>query len=93
MYEGVIVIDIWQLMGSIAASAFTLGFLDQLRITWKTRNVEGLSLLQWTVFAAASGIFSGYYTHLNQWLMVTVSVFGTLCCLIIITMILKFKRV
>jgi len=86
-------IDIWQMMGSIAALAFTVGFVDQLRITYRTRDVEGLSLLQWVVFTVASGMFSVYYIHLDQWLMVTVSVFGTLCCFTIIGMILKYRRV
>ena len=86
-------IDIWQMMGSLAALAFTIGFVDQLRITFKTRNVEGVSLLQWIVFAAASSTFTAYYAHLDQWVMVAVSVFGTLCCLSIIGMILRFRRV
>jgi len=85
-------IDTWQMMGSVAALAFTLGFLDQLRMTWKTRDVDGLSRLQWIVFAAASAMFAAYYSHLEQWLMVAVSVFGTLCCLAILAMIFKFRR-
>jgi len=91
--DGYVNIDIWQMMGSMAALAFTLGFLDQVRMTFKTCNVDGLSLLQWIVFAAASATFSGYYAHLDQWMMVAVSVFGTLCCLSIIGMIFRFRRV
>jgi len=86
-------IDIWQTMGSIAALAFTVGFVDQLRMTFKTRDVDGLSLLQWMVFAAASAIFTAYYSHLEQWMMVAVSVFGTLCCIAIVAMIVKFRQV
>ncbi|MFQ5344784.1 MAG: hypothetical protein ACE5DZ_02355 [Mariprofundus sp.] len=86
-------IDAWQMMGSLAAMAFTLGFLDQLRMTCKTHNVDGLSRLQWMVFATASAMFSAYYVHLNQWLMVAVSVFGTFCCLAMLAMILKFWKV
>ncbi len=85
-------IDIWQMMGSLAAAAFTVGFVDQLRITWKTRNVDGLSLLQWSVFAVASGIFIAYYSHLDQWMMVAVSVFGTLCCISMMGMIARFRK-
>ncbi|NWF37058.1 hypothetical protein [Mariprofundus sp. KV] len=85
-------IDLWQMMGSLAALAFTLGFVDQLRITCKTRDVDGLSRLQWMVFAAASATFAAYYSHLDQWLMVAVSVFGTTCCLLILVMIFKYHR-
>jgi len=88
----VIEIDYWQLSGTVAAIAFTLGFLDQLRVTYKTRNVEGLSALQWLVFTSASMIFSAYYAHLEQWMMVTVSLFGTLCCLLIVLMIFKYRK-
>ena len=86
-------IDLWQMMGSLAALAFSVGFVDQLRITYKTRDVDGLSRLQWIVFAAASATFTAYYSHLDQWLMVAVSAFGTTCCLLILVMIFKYHRV
>ena len=85
-------IDLWQLMGALAASAFTVGFVDQLRVTLKTRCVDGVSLLQWVVFAAASSIFTAYYVHLDQWMMVAVSIFGTGCCLMQSAMILRYRR-
>ena len=85
-------IDAWQLMGSLASVAFSLGFVDQLRVTWKTKNVEGVSLLQWCVFALASAIFAAYYGHLDQWLMLSVSVFGTVCCLSIVGMIFYYRK-
>ncbi|MDQ6969439.1 MAG: PQ-loop domain-containing transporter [Mariprofundus sp.] len=85
-------IDAWQMMGSLAALAFTVGFLDQLRMTYKTRNVDGLSFFQWLVFSLASAMFTAYYVHLDQWLMVGVSVFGTLCCLAILAMIMRFRE-
>lgn len=87
-FEG---IDGWQMMGTMAALSFTVGFVDQLRITYKTKNVDGLSFLQWAVFAAASGMFTAYYVHLDQWMMVAVSIFGTLCCLAILAMIMRFR--
>jgi len=88
-FEG---IDGWQMIGTVAALSFTVGFVDQLRITYKTQNVEGLSLLQWAVFSAASGMFTAYYVHLDQWMMVGVSILGTLCCLAILAMIMRFRE-
>ena len=85
-------IDIWQMMGALAAASFTVGFVDQLRVTIKTRNVDGLSLLQWAIFTTASAIFAVYYIHLDQWIMVTVSTFGTGCCLIQSVMVLRYRR-
>ncbi|MDQ6994762.1 MAG: hypothetical protein Q9M18_04120 [Mariprofundaceae bacterium] len=85
-------IDFWQLLASMAGIAFSVGFIDQIRITYKTRNVHGLSMMQWLVFFAASAVFTAYYIHLEQWLMVIVSIFGTLCCLMIVSMIVKYKE-
>ncbi|GAV20911.1 hypothetical protein MMIC_P1887 [Mariprofundus micogutta] len=85
-------IDGWQVIGSIAAAIFTLGFVDQLRVTLSTRNVDGLSIIQWCVFCLASAMFAAYYVHLGQWLMVSVSIFGTACCAIIVTLIFMFRN-
>ena len=87
-----VTIDIWQMVGSIAGFAFSVGFVEQVRMTYRTRNVDGLSLAQWLVFACASGIFTAYYAHLEQWLMVLLSVFGTLCCLIMLVMIRIYRQ-
>jgi len=85
-------LDFWQLSASIAAAAFTLGNLDQLRMTYKTRNVDGLSLVQWIVFSAASATFAAYYIHLEQWMMVSMSLFGTICCFTLLGMILRYRQ-
>jgi len=85
-------VDYWQVLGSIAALIFSVGFVDQLRVTWVTKNVDGISLFQWCVFTIASGIFTAYYVHLSQWLMVTVSFLSTICCLLIVVMILKYRN-
>lgn len=84
-------IDHWQLVASVAAIALTMGFVDQLRVTFKSRSAEGLSLIQWVVFAIASAVFSAYYVHLHQWLMVIISIFGTCCCLLLSAMILRWN--
>jgi len=85
-------IDMWQLAGTIAAVAFTVGFVDQARVTFQTKDVNGLSLVQWCVFLFASTIFAAYYTHLEQYMMASVSGFGSLCCLSIVAMLLKYKN-
>ncbi len=85
-------IDGWQLIGSVAAMSFTIGFVDQVRVTYKTKCVQGLSLIQWMVFATASLLFVAYYGHLEQWLMLSVSVFGFSCCFAVVVMIFKFRN-
>jgi len=85
-------IDVWQMLGSVAAFSFTLGFVDQLRVTFQSKNTEGLSVLQWCMFAIASAIFIGYYGHLEQWMMFAVSIFGTMCCLSVLLMMFLFRQ-
>jgi len=85
--------DYWQLLGTIAAISFTVGIVSQCRVTFKTQCVDGMSQLQWFVFSVASAMFVGYYTHLDQWMMVSVSVFGMLCCLAMLAMIFRIRRV
>lgn len=85
-------VDAWQWVGSVAAIIFTGGFIDQLRVTWKTRVVSGLSVVQWSIFSIASILFTLYYVHLEQWMMVVISSFGTLCCVIMVCMILYFEK-
>jgi len=45
-YNVYVFFDGWQFMGSVAALSFTFGFVDQLRLILKTKDVDGLSLLQ-----------------------------------------------
>ncbi|MDQ6988746.1 MAG: hypothetical protein Q9M19_02610 [Mariprofundaceae bacterium] len=85
-------IDGWQWIGSIAAMSFTIGFVDQVRVTYQTKCVQGLSLVQWVVFATASLLFVAYYGHLEQWLMLVVSVFGFACCFAVVVMIFRFRK-
>jgi len=84
-------LDIWQYAASTAGMMFNISFVTQIRMTMKTRNVEGLSFSQWAIFALGSGVFVGFYAHLNQWIMANVSLFGMLCCLSMLFMIQKFK--
>ena len=85
-------LDVWQVMGSLAAISFTVGFAGQVRVTLQTKNVGGLSLLQWLMFLSASVIFTAYYSHLEQWAMVIISMFGTLCCAAMAISILKYRQ-
>ena len=85
-------IDGWQLIGSVAAMSFTIGFVDQVRITYKTKCVEALSFVQWMIFSIASALFVVYYSHLEQWLMMGVSVFGFACCFAVVVMIFRFRK-
>ena len=84
--------DYWQFLASIAGLIFTFGFIGQLRLTWKTRDVRGLSWSQWVTFLIASAMFSAYYAHLLQFMMFAVSLFGTLCCATLLLMMFFFRE-
>jgi len=89
MYEH---FDVWQILASLAGVAFTLSLIGQCRVTFRTRSVEGLSLSQWVISSGASTTFVAYYAHLNQWIMVAESVFGTGCCFAVTTMIITYRN-
>jgi len=40
-------IDVWQLMGTLAALSFTVGFVDQARVIYKIKCIEGVFEVQW----------------------------------------------
>ena len=49
-----------ELLGSIAAILTTSAFLPQVYKTWKTKDVEGLSLAMYMVFFAGVILWLGY---------------------------------
>jgi len=87
-----IAIDLWQTAAAISGITYTVGNIHQLRITIKTRKTDGLSLPQWVMFFGASVVLTAYYMHLNQWMMVSVSIVGTACCATLVLLILRFRN-
>ena len=85
------VIDFWQAAAALAGVIYTLGNIHQVRLTLKTRNTDGLSLPQWLLFLGASVVLTAYYAHLDQWMMVSVSVIGTACCATLSLLIIRFR--
>jgi len=84
-------IDFWQAAAALAGITYTVGNIHQVRLTLKTRNTDGLSLPQWLLFLGASAVLTAYYTHLDQWMMVSVSVIGTACCATLSLLIIRFR--
>jgi len=82
----------WQLAATAAAMLFNASFISQVRITYKNRDVQGLSLSQWLGFAIGTMVFIGFYANLHQWLMVSVSVLGLVCTISMCLMIIRFRR-
>jgi len=85
-------IDFWQTSATLAGITYTTGNIQQLRLTLKTRKTDGLSLPQWLMFFGASVVLTAYYMHLNQWMMVSVSVVGTSCCAALALLIFRFRN-
>jgi len=85
------IIDVWQTAAALAGVIYTLGNIHQVRLTLKTRKTDGLSLPQWLMFLGASIVFTAYYAHLNQWMMVSVSVVGMACCATLSLLIIRFR--
>jgi len=84
-------IDFWQAAAAFAGVTYTVGNIHQVRLTLKTQRADGLSLPQWLLFLGTSIVFTAYYAHLNQWMMVSVSVIGTACCATLSLLIIRFR--
>jgi len=84
-------IDFWQAAAALAGITYTVGNIHQVRFTLKTQRADGLSLPQWLMFFGASVVLTAYYVHLDQWMMVSVSIIGTACCATLSLLIIRFK--
>jgi len=84
-------VDFWQTAAALAGVIYTLGNIHQVRLTLQTRKTDGLSLPQWLMFLGASIVFTAYYGHLDQWMMVSVSVIGIACCATLSLLIIRFR--
>ena len=85
-------INATDLVGALAACLTTLSFLPQAWLTFKTRDVRGVSLGMYSVFAIGVALWLAYGLLLRAWPIVIANVVTLALALAILAMKLRYRR-
>ena len=80
------------LIGSLAACLTTLSFVPQAWLTFKTRDVSGVSLLMYSVFTVGVALWLAYGVLLRSWPMVVANAITLALALMILAMKVVYRR-
>lgn len=85
-------INLTEFVGSAAAFLTTASFLPQAWLSFRTRDVSGVSLLMYTVFTAGVALWLVYGWLLVSWPMVVANTITLVLALAILVMKLVYGR-
>lgn len=85
-------INVTDLVGTLAACLTTLSFLPQAWLTFKTRDVRGVSLGMYSVFAVGVALWLAYGLLLRAWPIVIANAVTLALALAILAMKLRYGR-
>jgi MtN3 and saliva related transmembrane protein len=85
-------INVTDLVGALAACLTTLSFLPQAWLTFKTRDVRGVSLGMYSVFAIGVTLWLAYGLLLRAWPIVIANAVTLALALAILAMKLRYRR-
>lgn len=80
------------LVGSLAACLTTISFVPQAWLSFKTRDVSGVSLSMYSVFTVGVALWLAYGLLLRAWPIVVANAITLLLALAILSMKLLFGR-
>lgn len=80
------------LIGSLAACLTTVSFVPQAWLSFRTRDVSGVSLLMYSVFTVGVALWLAYGWLLNSWPMVIANTITLVLALMILGMKLVYGR-
>ena len=80
------------LIGSLAACLTTVSFVPQAWLTFRTRDVSGVSLMMYSVFTAGVALWLAYGVLLRSWPMVIANAITLVLALMILAMKLVYRR-
>jgi MtN3 and saliva related transmembrane protein len=80
-----------ELIGYAAAVLTTLSFVPQAWHTFRTRDVSGISLGMYTVFAVGVALWLAYGVLLSAWPVVVANAVTLALALAILTMKLRYR--
>jgi len=85
-------ISLTDLVGTLAACLTTLSFLPQAWLTFRTRDVRGVSLGMYSVFAVGVALWLAYGLLLRAWPIVIANAVTLALALTILAMKLRYGR-
>lgn len=77
-------------IGTLAACLTTISFVPQAWLSFKTRNVSGISLLMYSVFTVGVALWLAYGLLLGSWPMMIANSITLVLALMILGMKLKY---
>lgn len=80
------------LVGALAAFLTTISFVPQAWLSFKTRDVSGVSLGMYSVFTAGVALWLAYGLMLKAWPIVIANVITLALAIAILTMKLLYRR-
>ncbi len=80
------------LIGSLAACLTTVSFVPQAWLSFRTRDVSGISLGMYSVFTAGVALWLAYGWLLGSWPMVIANTITLALALMILGMKLRYRR-
>lgn len=80
------------LIGTLAACLTTASFVPQAWLSFKTRDVSGISLSMYSVFTIGVALWLAYGLLLHSWPMIVANVITLLLALMILAMKLRYRR-
>lgn len=80
------------LIGSLAACLTTVSFVPQAWLSFRTRDVSGVSLLMYSVFTVGVALWLAYGWLLDSWPMVIANTITLVLALMILGMKLVYGR-
>jgi len=83
--------NLTELIGSTAACLTTASFLPQAWLSFRTRDVSGVSLLMYSVFTAGVALWLAYGWLLRSWPMVIANAVTLALALMILAMKLVYS--
>jgi MtN3 and saliva related transmembrane protein len=84
-------VNLTELVGSAAAFLTTASFLPQAWLSFKTRDVSGVSLLMYSVFTVGVALWLAYGVMLDAWPIVIANAVTLTLALMILAMKLIYS--
>lgn len=83
--------NIFEVLGMLAAIITTTSFLPQVYKTWKSKDTKALSLTMYITFFIGVTLWMIYGIYLNSWPMILANLITGVAVLVLIGLKLKYK--